>query len=94
VAALESSEADAAAPEVSEADSLSEVEEAVSEASELPPELVEEAVAEALAEELLLVLSSGSPMSLVPHSVARQAVIPSRSLGWLVTHWSMYSRHS
>lgn len=71
---------------------LSEVELAVSEASESPEEEVEEAVWEEVAEELVLEELSSSVW--LPHSVARQAAMPSASSGCATTHCSMYSRQT
>lgn len=77
---------DAELSPVWEADSLSDVELAVSDASEPEPELVAEAVEE---DELLLLLvsaSSASEIALVPHSTDWHLSCPSASSGWLAVH--------
>jgi hypothetical protein len=85
-AALVPAVAEADWPEVWEAEPP-DVELAVSEAPEPELERVDEAVEEALSELELEVVSS---RVLLPQTVSRQVVIPSRSLGWALTHCSTY----
>jgi hypothetical protein len=88
-AELEAAVAEADEPEVWEAEPP-EVELAVWEAPE--PERVDEAVEEELSELVLEEVVSSTV--LLPQTVSRQVVMPSRSLGWALTHWSTYSRQT
>lgn len=56
-----------------------------------PLEPVAEAEPEVLAEPAVVVALESALIVVLPQTVARQSVMPSRSLGCAATHWETYS---